>query len=119
MTREEINSIIDEVLKENETVFQMSVETFKKRMLEITSAAYTEKKSAAITENGLKIYQFMTDNKEAFSNAFSAKQIGEGLFMSSRSVSGAMRKLINDGYVEKMGANPVIYCLTDKPLEEE
>ena len=42
-----------------------------------------------------------------------AKEIGEGLFMSSRSVSGAMRKLITCGYVVRQNANPVMYALTD------
>jgi Mn-dependent DtxR family transcriptional regulator len=29
-------------------------------------------------------------------------------------VSGAMRKLVTDGYVEKVGESPVIYMLTEK-----
>lgn len=33
--------------------------------------------------------------------------------MSPRSVSGSMKKLINDGYVEKKGGSPVCYGLTD------
>ena len=40
-------------------------------------------------------------------------KIGEGLFIHARSVTGAMRKLIADGYVEKTGQNPVSYSLTD------
>ena len=43
---------------------------------------------------------------------FSAKTIGEGLFTSSRAVSGAARKLITDGYLEKEGKNPVMYAIT-------
>ena len=43
---------------------------------------------------------------------FSAKTIGEGLFTSSRAVSGAARKLITDGYLQKEGKNPVVYALT-------
>lgn len=43
-----------------------------------------------------------------------AKDIAEGLFMSSRVVSGAMRKLVEDGFVEKAGQNPVVYTLTEK-----
>jgi DNA-binding PadR family transcriptional regulator len=34
--------------------------------------------------------------------------------MSSRTISGAMRKLVNDGFVEKIGKDPVIYTLTEK-----
>ena len=43
-----------------------------------------------------------------------AKDIGEGLFISSRAVSGAIRKLVTDGYVEKIGQEPVVYALTEK-----
>ena len=43
-----------------------------------------------------------------------AKDIAEGLFVSSRTVSGAMRKLVTDGYVEKVGQEPVVYAITEK-----
>jgi DNA-binding HxlR family transcriptional regulator len=33
--------------------------------------------------------------------------------MSARSVSGSMRKLVTEQYVEKVGQNPVTYKLTD------
>jgi predicted transcriptional regulator len=42
-----------------------------------------------------------------------ARDIAEGLFISSRAVSGAMRKLVTDGFVEKVGQDPVIYSITD------
>jgi predicted transcriptional regulator len=35
------------------------------------------------------------------------------MFVSSRAVSGAMRKLVTDGFVEKVGQDPVMYALTD------
>lgn len=66
-----------------------------------------------ITENGLKILKVMKDNCEKYNNIFTSKNIGEFLFMSPRSVSGSMKKLISDSYVEKIGANPVSYGLTD------
>jgi predicted transcriptional regulator len=44
---------------------------------------------------------------------FSSKIIGEGLFLSSRIISGAARKLINDGYLYKEGKNPVSYGITE------
>ena len=42
------------------------------------------------------------------------RDIAEALFVSSRSVSGAMRKLVTDGFVEKIGQDPVMYSLTEK-----
>lgn len=64
------------------------------------------------TDNGKLILQYMKDNEDSYNNFFKAKDIGEGLSISSRTVSGAMRKLINDGYVEKMGADPTVYAIT-------
>jgi predicted transcriptional regulator len=42
-----------------------------------------------------------------------ARDIAEEMFISSRAVSGAMRKLVTDGFVEKIGKEPVVYTLTD------
>ena len=66
-----------------------------------------------ITENGMKILSFMKENEKQYNNFFSAMTIAEGLFVPSRAVSGAMRKLVTDGYVEKTGKNPVSYSLTE------
>lgn len=78
----------------------------------------TNKKSNAkdITENGLKILQFMQENHSKYNNIFKAKEIGEGLFMSGRSVSGSMRKLVSDNFVVKEGKDPVTYSLTEHGL---
>ena len=65
------------------------------------------------TENGKKILIYMRNNKDNYNNLFKAKDIGEGLDITSRTASGALRKLTNDKYVEKLGGeNPVIYALT-------
>lgn len=64
------------------------------------------------TDNGKLILQFLQDN--ASRTMWKAKDIGEGLFISSRAVSGAIRKLVSDGYVEKVGQDPVVYAITDK-----
>ena len=71
------------------------------------------KEKVAFTDNGKLILQYMIDNVEQYSNLFKAREIADGTFISSRSVSGSMRKLITDGYVEKMGAEPIVYSLTD------
>lgn len=65
------------------------------------------------TENGKLVLQYIQANKENYNNLFKAKDIGEGLGISSRTVSGAMRKLVSDGYVEKLGESPVVYSLTE------
>ena len=53
------------------------------------------------TDNGKIILKYLQDNPDITSAK--AKDIGEGLFISSRAVSGAIRKLVNDGFVEKIG----------------
>ena len=63
------------------------------------------------TENGKKILTFLRDNSEV--ESWKARDIAEGLFISSRTVSGAIRKLVNDGFVEKNGKDPVVYTITE------
>jgi predicted transcriptional regulator len=43
-----------------------------------------------------------------------SKDIAAGLGLSSRAVSGTLRKLVNDGFVDKMGKDPIIYTITEK-----
>ena len=69
------------------------------------------------TANGKIVLQFMKDNKDKYNNLFKAKDIGEGLGISSRTASGAMRKLVTDGYAEKIGADPVVYAITNSGIE--
>jgi hypothetical protein len=63
------------------------------------------------TDNGKLILKFLQDNQET--PMWKARDIAEGLFISSRAVSGAMRKLVTDGFVEKVGQDPVIYSITE------
>lgn len=71
------------------------------------------------TANGKLVLGFMQENKDTYNNLFKAKDIGEGLSISSRTASGAMRKLVTDGYVEKVGTDPIIYALTQKGIEAD
>ena len=72
-----------------------------------------EETDKRVTENGQKILIFMQENEEAMNNIFTSKEIAEALFVSGRSISGSMRKLFGDGYINKEGNNPVKYSLTD------
>ena len=71
-----------------------------------------EEDKPLFTDNGKLILQYLKDNQTT--PMWKAKDIAEGMFISSRTVSGAMRKLVSDGYVEKVGQDPVIYSLTEK-----
>ena len=55
-----------------------------------------------------------SDNKDKYNNVFKAKDVAEIMFCSSRSVSGSMRKLVTDGFVDKAGTDPTVYSLTEK-----
>lgn len=61
------------------------------------------------TDNGKVILKFMQDNKYSGK----ARDIAEELFISPKGVSGSMRKLVTDGYVEKLGQDPAVYSLTE------
>jgi len=71
----------------------------------------------AFTLNGKLVLDYIQKNKDTYNNLFKAKDIGEGLGISSRTASGAMRKLVTDAYLEKVGQNPTVYSLTQKGIE--
>jgi DNA-binding MarR family transcriptional regulator len=71
-----------------------------------------DKDKPLFTENGKRILSFLQENKDT--QTWKSKDIAEGLFISSRTVSGGIRKLVNDGFVEKVGTDPVIYSITEQ-----
>lgn len=73
-----------------------------------------EKEQQQFTENGAKVLRWMQEHYTEFNNVMKAKDIAEGLFLAtSRAASGALRKLITDGYVMKIEGTPICYSLTD------
>lgn len=71
-----------------------------------------EEDKPMFTDNGKLIMKYLQELPEG-APMMKAKEIAEGMFISSRAVSGAMRKLVTDGFVEKVGQDPVMYSLTD------
>lgn len=78
-------------------------------ILQITKSGESDKPT--FTPIGLQILEFM---QQSCAKSFRAKDIAEGAMLPSRKASGAMRKLVNDGYVEKWGESPVNYVLTEQ-----
>lgn len=78
----------------------------------IAALSDTSSDKPVLTDNGKMILKYMQDNADH--PMFKAKDVAEGLFVSSRAISGSLRKLVNDGFCEKVGADPVVYALTDK-----
>lgn len=64
-----------------------------------------------LTEIGLQILEYLQGSD---SKSLKAKDIADGMGISSRKVSGSIRKLVTDEFVEKFGSNPVVYTLTNK-----
>lgn len=99
---------MQEFLKELENI--NIEEQLSEKAIEFYTQLKTQSKST-FTENGKKIILCMQKNENQY-KTFSAKQLGELLFMPPRSVSGAMKKLINEGYCSKQTTNPISYILT-------
>lgn len=100
-----INANVDE----NDEEFIMAMNYF-----EGLKGGNPDKLPIEITKNGIKILQFMQKNWEKYNNIFTSKIIADGLFISSRSVSGSMKKLMSEDFVEKLGGSPVSYAITEK-----
>ena len=101
---------------------EMVVENYGKEMPEGAQKYFNAMKSAPekekplFTDGGKQILMHLKNNFSV-GEAVSAKVIAEGLMVSSRSVSGSIRKLVTDGFVEKVSTDPVLYALTDKGNE--
>ena len=93
-------------------LFVMMVEAFLEKGT-VEGTLSTSQLDEQFTDNGKLILKAMIENNEERANMFSAKQIAEYAFITSRQVSGAIRKLVTDGYCEKVGQDPIIYSLTD------
>lgn len=106
----EIEDLISSAAECQEMIFEKLSEDAQNYFDALRNDAKEKRK---FTENGKIILKYVQENKENYNNLFKARDIAEGLGISSRMVSGAMRKLIIDGYFEKLGESPVIYSLTE------
>jgi predicted transcriptional regulator len=68
-----------------------------------------------LTDSGVEILEYLQSLGDG--TPVKAKDIAEGMGVSSRKVSGSMRKLVTDEFVEKFGQSPVSYALTTKGKE--
>lgn len=71
-----------------------------------------EKVKPIMTERGAEILKFLQEHSET--EAWKSKDIAEQMGLNSRSVSGGIRKLVTDGFVDKVGSEPCIYIITEK-----
>ena len=97
----------EEFLKFLEALMEASPEIVEKYMSENVKT-YIDilrddrvKEKPVLTDGGKKILKYM---QECGIPALKAKDIAEGLF----------RKLVTDGFCDKVGQDPVVYTLTEK-----
>lgn len=109
--REEFVAFVDDLIAncKHPVVMSENVSAYLTAIRE--EGAASEK--PAFTDNGKAILGYLQTVPQAM---YKARDIAEGLGMSSKSVSGAMRKLVTDGYIEKVGKDPVVYTITDKGM---
>lgn len=65
-----------------------------------------------ITDKGIAIILAMREVEDWIT----AKSLGEQMDISGRSVSGSLKKLVTDGYVDKRAGNPAAYKITEKGM---
>lgn len=114
------DNFIDEVLKitatenaENLLGIRYHLENLYNQM---KSEAVTTTKKTTLTANGVKILKVLQEHETV---EMSAADVGDYIDLSSRSVSGSMRKLVTEGYVDKIAqdSGSALYKITDKGLK--
>ena len=73
----------------------------------------SQKVKEGITDKGKAILKVMREKCDLVNNIFKAKDIGEDLGISGRSVSGSIRALVAGDKYQKVGKDPVVYALTE------
>lgn len=81
-----------------------------------TFSYQTEVEKPRFTNNGAVIMKFLVDNATE-DDIWTAKSIAEHTDLAPKTVSGSIRKLVNDGYVVKISEEPVQYKITGKGRE--
>ena len=83
-------------------------------VMEYFNALSQETEKPMFTDNGKIILAYMKTVPE---ENLKARDIADNLGISAKTVSGAMRKLVSDGFIEKIGKDPIIYTITNKGKE--
>lgn len=108
--KEQFLDFIEKLISHNEDYAKSIMTDDVRDYLEILRTGVDTSKPE-ITDNGKFVLKYMQDNNIKMAKS---RDIAEGLGISSRAVSGTLRKLVNDGFAEKIGKDPVIYTLSEK-----
>lgn len=101
---------VDELMAAAPTVANSIPAEARDYLNALQSGDTTEK--VLLTENGKAILKYLQEHPET--EMWKAKDIADGMAVSSRTVAGACRKLVTDQFVEKLGESPTLYALTNK-----
>lgn len=104
--KEKFISELTEFIEDNLIVFSADANQYFEELKQGKSG------NDGFTENGKRIFEYLKTLPNE--TMMSAKDIGVALELTGKSVSGSMRKLVTNEYVEKLGKNPVMYRLTSK-----
>lgn len=108
--KQEFLNFVKQLMEANPELTDKLMTENIKAYLDILKEVKDEK--PVLTENGKLILKYLQDHQDI--HLWKAKDIAEQMGISSRGASGTMRKLVNDGFCEKIGQDPVIYSLTEK-----
>lgn len=109
MKKEAFLNLVDFLMENCKVPFEVS-EDAADFLAALRIGADTKEKTQ-ITDNGKLVLKAM---QKLDKDMLKAKEIAEELFVATRSVSGSLRKLVDDGYVEKIGKDPIVYRLTEQ-----
>ena len=108
--KQEFLNFVNELMAANKELTDKLMTNDIKAYLDILKDEKNEK--PILTDNGKVILDYLQNHQDI--RLWKAKDIAEQMGVSSRGVSGTMRKLVDDGFCDKIGTNPCVYSLTDK-----
>lgn len=106
--KQEFIDFLNALIAANPDVANEKMTANVKAYIDMLSSGKNDKPE--ITDNG----KLILDHMQKSDSMMTARYIADGLFISSRAVSGSLRKLVTDGFCEKVGTDPVVYVLTEK-----
>jgi len=108
--KQEFLDFVNKLMDSNPDLVKELMTDNIKAYLDILKEVKTDKPE--LTENGMLVLKYLQEHQDT--RCWKAKDLAEQMGISSRGASGTMRKLVNDGFCEKLGQDPVIYALTEK-----
>ena len=108
MKQEFINFVNALMESSPELTEKLMTDDIKNYLMALSEA---EESKSEITDNGKIILKHLQSVEV---KPYKSKDIANEIYMSSGAVSGSLRKLVNDQFVEKIGKDPTFYTITEK-----